>query len=130
MIDLHLDLLAGTYSVCKLSDMVDAPKPANGEELFNLTITDQEISLVCRSNLVENAVRSKSGWRAFQVRGPLDFSEVGILARLTNALAGADVPVFALSTYDTDYLLVQQMDLVNAQEALRKVAQIHTSSFK
>jgi hypothetical protein len=61
----------------------------------------------------------ESGWRCLKVRGPLDFGLTGILAALTSALAAASIPIFALSTYDTDYLMIKTDTLERAIEALR-----------
>jgi hypothetical protein len=81
--------------------------------------TADELSIVCLEESVPAAVRREGGWRALKVEGPLAFEEVGILAELTGALADAAIPTFALSTFDTDYLLVKEGDLAGATEALR-----------
>lgn len=71
---------------------------------------------------------SETGWRCIQVRGPLAFDQVGILASLTAPLAQAAIPVFALSTYETDYLLVKDPDLPRAREALTDAGHVIEST--
>ncbi len=77
-------------------------------DFFFLAKTDGEISLVCRTEDAPDGTEAREdGWRGFRVEGTLDFSLVGILARLTGVLAERGIPVFAVSTYDTDYILVK-----------------------
>ncbi len=105
-------------AVVKLSP--DAPLPdLTGVGLFSLTQTPQERSLVLpEAAIPPSAVAVSRGWRALAVEGPLDFSLVGILASLSTTLAEAGISLFALSTYDTDLLLVAQTDAARASRAL------------
>jgi len=103
-------------------------RAANGESLddllyesFALTRTAGELSIACPQQAVPGGLAARHGYAALRVAGPLDHSLVGVLAALTSALADAGVPVFALSTYDTDYLLVPGTDLDRALAALRAV---------
>ena len=75
--------------------------------------------MVCLESDAPPDARVEGGWRALKLHGPIPFSEVGVLSELAGALAGAGLSVFALSTYDTDYLLVKAADLGAAVEALR-----------
>ncbi len=81
--------------------------------------TEHELSVVAPSDGVPAHAKAERGWRAIHVEGTLDFGLTGILAALTVPLAAAGVPVFALSTYDTDYLLVREAMLEAALDALR-----------
>ena len=102
---LQLKVLGYRLSVCKCAE-VPADLLAGG--FCCIARTDDEISLVCETARVpEGAISREDGWRAFKVEGPLDFSLVGILAKLASALAAAKVPLFAISTFDTDYILVK-----------------------
>ncbi len=97
------------------------PRPRLGlgpRPLLSATRTEDELSLVCPWEAVPAGVRAEGPWRALKVAGPLDFAAVGILAALTAALAREGVSLFALSTYDTDYLLVKEPDLETARAAL------------
>ena len=114
-------LLPGRYAVCRLDPdhRLDASLLGEDGELAVLARAPGERSLVCREDLRPPGARAETGFHALGVVGPLDFSLVGILAGLTGVLAGAEVPVFAISTYDTDYLLVPEASLARALEALR-----------
>jgi hypothetical protein len=113
---LHLERLA----VCRLP--VEAPFPdwARPGDLLALVRTRDELSVVCPERFVPPNVRAERGWRAFQVQGPLDFSLVGVLVSIAAPLAEASVSIFALSTYDTDYVLVKEGDLERAIQALNQ----------
>jgi uncharacterized protein len=103
-LDLHDELLA----VCRLGP--DEPTPAWVEAapgpLVSITRTRDEVSVVVAEAHVPPDVRAQTGWRALSVRGPLAFSMVGVLAALAAPLAEAQVPIFVVSTFDTDWLLV------------------------
>jgi uncharacterized protein len=116
---LVLSLLPGTFSVCRLP--VDAPLPrwAQRTNRFSALIrTPDELCVVCDQLAVPKKVRAEGGWSLLQVRGPLDFSLIGVLASLALPLAQAGVSIFALSTYDTDYVLLKQAELGRAEQAL------------
>lgn len=117
---LDLDLAGPELAVCRLP--ADAGLPAwvalDTPGPVSVTRTTEELSLVLPQDRVPDDVPAERGWRAMVVRGPLDFSLVGILAALTAPLARAEVPVFALSTHDTDWLLVREPELESAVAAL------------
>jgi hypothetical protein len=91
---------------------------------FSITRTAEEVSVVCPEKLVPKDVRSERGWRALRVAGVIDLSVIGLLAGLTAPLAEAGISVFAISTYDTDYLLVREHDLERAIELLRNAGHL------
>lgn len=118
---LDLALLPGTFAVCRLDPAAPVPGWAGGPgELASVTRTGAELSIVCPDARVPPAIRAERGWRCLRVAGPLDFSLVGVLAALAGALAGAGVSLFALSTFDTDHLLVREADLDRALRALEE----------
>ncbi|HEY0836909.1 MAG TPA: ACT domain-containing protein [Azospirillum sp.] len=94
------------------------------EPLVSVTRTAEELSVVCPEHRVPEGVRAERGWRAFKVDGPLDFALTGILAGLAAPLADAGVSIFALSTFDTDYLLVRAPDVERAVTTLEKTCRI------
>ena len=117
-----LTLQAGAQrlAVCRLD--ADAPVPewfAAAGTPCALVRTADELSLVAPEAAVPGDVRAERGWVALAVEGPLDFALTGILARLSGALAAAEVPIFALSTYDTDLILVPAARRDDALAALR-----------
>lgn len=95
------------------------PPPPPGAAFFAVTRTPGELSVVLPEAAVEAGWRAEKGWRCLAVAGPLDFALTGVLASLASPLAAAGVSLFAVSTYDTDYLLVREEDLARAVAALR-----------
>ena len=122
---LALEWLPATLAVCRLPPEVEIPSwaAAGGPAGFvSITRTDRELSIVVEEGAVPTNVRAERGWVGLRVVGTLELSTVGVLARLTGALAEEGVPVFAVSTYETDVLLVKSGDAGRAVEALREVA--------
>lgn len=112
-----IEPLSIVFSVCKVSDYsgidIDRPFVFTGR-------TDQEKSLVCPTNLVpDNTTDRDDGWRGFRIGAEMDFSLIGILARITKVLASNEVGIFAVSTYNTDYVLVKEKDFRKALGALK-----------
>ena len=102
---IRLKPIAYEFSICKVNDLsaVDC-----GKEFLFISKTDEEISLVCISGDVPpDAIAVDGGWKAFRVQGVLDFSLVGILAGLSAVLAENGIGIFAVSTYNTDYILTK-----------------------
>jgi hypothetical protein len=93
--------------------------PRDGDALHAVVHTAAETSIVCAAARVPDGVRAERGWRALTVEGPLDFALTGVLAALAVPLAEAGVSIFAVSTYDTDHVLVRSDRLRDAVEALR-----------
>ncbi|MBP7691278.1 MAG: ACT domain-containing protein [Anaerolineales bacterium] len=118
-LSLDLSVLPGRWAVCRLPAEAPVPDWALAGAWFSVTRTADELSIVCAEEAAPAVVAAERGWRAVKVAGPLDFSLVGILAALTGPLALAGVSVFAVSTYDTDYLLVKAAQLSAALEAWR-----------
>jgi uncharacterized protein len=116
---LRLVALPGDYAICRLEPGADAPAPP-GEGFFSVTRTDHETSVVCRAESAPAGVRSESPFAALRVAGTLDFSLTGVLAGLMGPVAEAGISVFAISTFDTDYLLVPRDSLESAAEALQR----------
>lgn len=117
---LALRVHPGLYCICRL--WPDEPTPAwtARTNFCSLTRTGEELSIVCNQEAVPRDVRAEHDWRLLGVQGPLDPSMVGVLAGLATTLATAGVSIFAISTFDTDYLLVRDDDLHRALEALRE----------
>jgi uncharacterized protein len=111
-------------AVCRLGGAEPIPRWAVEGVLFSITRTAEELSVVCPENLVPEDVLAERGWRALRVAGVMDFSVIGILAGLTAPLAEGGIGVFAISTYDTDYLLVKEHDLGRAIRTLQAAGHI------
>lgn len=110
-----LEILAESFSICQLAAM---PSSFQDGFLF-FAKTDREYSLVCETSRVPcNAVKCEDNWRAFRFAGTLDFSLTGILSGISSLLADAHIGIFAISTFDTDYILVRQEQLEAAKQVL------------
>jgi hypothetical protein len=117
---LTLTALAGRYAVARLDPAAGVPPWAWAGEFAAVTRTAEELSVVCRESAVPDGVRAERGWRPLRVAGPFDFAAVGVLASLVEPLAAAGISLFAVSTFDTDYVLVKDDQLAGAVAALRR----------
>jgi len=103
-------------TVCKIEDLsaFDTDKG-----FYFLSRTDEELSLVCRTEDVPiNAIERDDGWRAFRIEGVLDFSLIGVLSGLSTILAKNNIGIFAVSTFNTDYILVKEENFDRALQVL------------
>jgi len=116
--NLTLSLLPDNYSICRLGPEADIPSWALAGDFFSITRTEEELSLVCSQEVVPDGIQCEKGWRCIMVGGPLDFSLTGILTSLTIPLAQAGISVLAISTFDTDYLLVKEAQVDRAVQKL------------
>ena len=129
--DLALEIVPGLYAVCRLDPGAALPAwagsaPLSGASFLSFTRTEAELSIVCTQQQVPADVRAERDWRCLRVKGPLGFGMTGILASLAAPLASSGVSIFVVSTFDTDYLMVQQRDLDRARHALERAG--HTLS--
>ncbi len=103
-------------TVCKVKDISDVDITA---DLFFIGKTDEEISLVCKTeDTPTTTVERDDGWKGFRIQGILDFSLIGILSKLSGILAEHKIGIFAVSTYNTDYILVKKENFNRALEVL------------
>jgi uncharacterized protein len=109
----------GLYCICRLGPGEPTPSWTVLPSFCSITRTVAELSVVCNEEAVASDVQANRGWRLLGVDGPLDLSTVGVLAGLAMTLARAGVSIFAISTFDTDYVLVREDDLQRALDALR-----------
>ena len=116
---LSLRLLKGRYAVCRLEPGEEVPAWAlRGGEFWSVTRTADELSVVCAEGAIPADTRCESGWRVFRVEGPLDFALTGVLVSIAKPLADAGVSVFAVATYDTDYVMVKEENVEKAARVL------------
>src|SRR3954468_18727193 len=111
--------VAGRFAVCKLPPGSAVPAWATAGDVFSVTRTGDEVSVVCRQEAVPAGTQAEVGWRCLRVAGAMPFTLVGVLASLTGPVASAGVGVFAVSTFDTDYLLIKEAEFPEAVAALR-----------
>ena len=116
---LRLTIIAGELAVWQLAADAPLPEIEHGA-LLSYTRTTDELSVVSALSQVPESARVEAGWRCLRVEGPLPFEMTGVLAALSAPLVAAAVPIFVISTFDTDYLLVKAVDLDRACLALRE----------
>ena len=103
-------------TVCKVRDVSDIDTTA---EFFFIGKTDEELSLVCKTeDTPVDTIERDDGWKSFRIQGTLDFSLIGILSKLSGILANHKIGIFAVSTYNTDYILVKEENYAKALEVL------------
>ena len=113
-----LQVLPQKLTVCKIRNMSEIDL---AQEFFFLIKTDEEISLVCETRYApSNATHRENGWKAFRIQGTLDFSLIGILSKITTILAENQIGIFAVSTYNTDYILIKEECYKKAMDVLGK----------
>ncbi len=118
---MKLALLPLSLTICRLAPNTEIPAWAlQNRSLLSITYTSDELSIVCPASVVPQGVRSETNWRAIKVQGMLDFSLTGILASLAAPLASANIPLFAISTFDTDYILVKEQHIEHAKSILEQ----------
>jgi hypothetical protein len=115
-----LTVLNGSFAIVRLPPDSPLPPWATDGEFLSATRTSDELSIVCAAGRVPDSVVSERGWRVLKVIGVFALSEVGVLAALSASLAAAEVSLFVISTFETDYLLVSQKQLDVAIAALRR----------
>lgn len=115
---LTMKLLKDRFAVCRLSNEEEIPHWAKESNFFSITRTLDELSIVCLQGDVPDEVQCEKDWSALKVEGPLDFSLIGILSSISTILAENKISIFAISTYDTDYILVKHSEINKAIEVL------------
>ena len=115
---LDLLLLDDRLAICRLDARSPIPPWALTETFGSITRTRDELSIVCPEASVPATVRAEGGWRLLRVIGTQDFGLVGVLASLVHPIAQAGVSLFAISTFDTDYLLIKEDHFTRARDAL------------
>ena len=114
---MELKTIPYNFTVCKLMSVGDLP---SGIDFCFTAKTDEEISLVCKTEDVpEKTLVRDDGWKGFRIEGVLDFSLIGILSKISAILAENKVGIFAVSTYNTDYIFVKEENFDKAINALK-----------
>ena len=121
-----LTILPERLAICRLPPEEALPERPPHARFWSVTHTEEELSIILPEENIPAGCQAETGWRGLKVEGPLDFDTPGILASLALPLAKAGISIFALSTYDTDYILVPEGNLEQAKEVLR--AEGHTVS--
>lgn len=124
----ELTLLPERFAISRLVPTASVPEWATQGSFSSITRTGDELSIVCEHSLVPAEVQSQSSWRVLKVHGPFVLNEIGVLSALVSPLAEARLSLFAISTFDTDYLLVASENASAAMTALERAGhKIHRS---
>jgi len=118
MSSLHLTVLPGTFAICRLPLDSDLPMWFLGQSFFAMLRNENEATIVCRDADIPEQVEREGGWSALKLEGSFAFTETGILAQILKPLADAKVGIFAVSSFETDYVLIKAENLKNARLAL------------
>jgi uncharacterized protein len=113
-----LRVLPEDYALCRMEGTAPWPAAPEGPGFYSATRTGKELSVVCPAQAAPSGARVQAGFRCLEVEGPFELTSVGVVASVTAPLARAGISVFAMSTYDTDYLLVKEETLEAAIRAL------------
>ena len=116
--NLKLSILPNLLSVCQLNSDSSIPAWAQESSFFSVTKTSDELSIVCDQSVIPPEVKRVDNWRAFKVLGPLDFSQIGIIDRISACLAENKISIFVISSFDTDYVLVKKKNFEAARIVL------------
>jgi uncharacterized protein len=111
--------LAGTFAVCRLAPDAPIPTLTSTASLTSITRTAEELSIVCPTDQTPDNAKCESPWACFKLEGPFPFALTGVLASFLDPLAQRGVPIFAFSTFDTDYVLVKEEHAATALEILQ-----------
>lgn len=115
---MELKRLPFDLTVCKVSDISGIEL---GKDFYFIGKTDEEISLVCRTeDTPQGTLERDDGWKGFRIQGVLDFSLIGILSKLSGILAENKIGIFAVSTFNTDYILVKSEKFDAALKVLKE----------
>ena len=117
---LELSLLPQRFAITRMAADASVPVWATAGSIFSVTRTSDELSIVAEESHVPAGLASQTGWRVLKVHGPFLLTEVGVLSSLAAPLAEANVSVFVISTFDTDYLFVCDLQLSAATAALQR----------
>ena len=111
---------AGRFAICQLAPQSAIPRWATSGEFHSVTVTPAEVSIICAESAVPANVKAQRGFVAYEIEGPFDFDAIGVLESFLRPLAQARIPIFAISTYNTDTILVQEQFAARAGEALQQ----------
>jgi len=121
---LTLSILPGKLGICHFDKVSPIPDWVKDVSFCSITRTKDELSIICSQDKIPAGVMFEKDWRAFKVEGPLGFSLTGIVASLSEPLAEAEISILYISTYETDYLLVEEKNLAKAKKILGKFCNI------
>jgi len=123
-LSLTVRILPDRLAICRLPAQAPLPEWAARESLWSVTRTPDELSIVCPEANVPPGIQAERGWMSLHVVGPLPLTMTGVLSSLAEPLARAGITIFAISTFETDIILLREMDLEQAREALSRAGHV------
>lgn len=119
--NLEFILFQDNYSIYKFDPDFEIPEVIYQSDFYSVTKTTDELSIICNESIAcLDTAKKSEGWRILKVKGPLDFAIVGIIAKISRILKENNIPIFSISTFDTDYILVKNRELEKAINSLQK----------
>jgi uncharacterized protein len=123
---LVLAVLPENFGICHFGKNAPIPDWArHNSGFFSVTKTQDELSIVCPQEAIPENIMAEKNWKAFRLEGPLDMYSVGVIAALSKPLAEAGISIFNISTYATDYILVEEKNLEKAKKVLIGICEIN-----
>ena len=116
---LRFSRMSGSFTICRVAAGTAIPAWAMEGSFYSVSSTPDELSIVCAQEHVPSEVRCESEWACLKLEGPFPFSETGILSSFVQPLAESAIPIFAIATFETDYVLVKLVSLEKALQALK-----------
>ncbi len=116
---LKFRVISGSFAICRLPAADPVPEWAKGGPFTSVTRTSEELSVICPADRVPSQYKPETPWFCLELEGPFAFSQVGILYSFIQPLVQSGVPIFAVSTYDTDYILIEDNFRLSALQALQ-----------
>ncbi|EOR24963.1 MULTISPECIES: ACT domain-containing protein [Clostridium] len=115
---MEIKIIDQDFSICKVEDLSQIDY---SNEFCFISKTDEELSIVCSTKLIPaNVIQCDNGWRGFRIQGILDFSLIGILSKISTLLAENKIGIFAVSTYNTDYIFTKEVNFDKAIKILKR----------
>lgn len=105
--ELVLSTLDGFFAICKLNPQTKIPNWALKGEFYSITRTSEELSILCPQKIIPDEITSVGRWRGLKIEGPFQFTEIGILNSITAPLASVKISLLSISTFDADYVFIQ-----------------------
>jgi hypothetical protein len=106
-----LNLIEGTFGVCKLREIDEVPEWAKNDKFVSVTRTNEELSIVCSEEDIPQDITAELHWKILKIEGILDFSLIGIIAKISSILTEKGISIFVISTFNTDYILIKDENI-------------------
>ena len=127
MRQLALKLLPDYYAVCRLRENKQIPERVRDLPFYAIIRTEESLTFICNQKFIKDDVECEKNWRCLEIEGPFEFSEIGIISQVCGPLARSKIPVYVISAFETDYLLIKDTFLEEALATLRNSGHVVTT---